>query len=226
MGRGVLFRSLERANGTSRNGASRDPLLDAAERVVKRDGFGNLTLDAVAAEAGVSKGGLLHHFSSKDRLVQAMVARCAGNWRACCARAFEEAPAGPGRMARGLLGQSLSDAKAWSEQCRRSSSAVFAALVQNPSLIEPMREVYSEVRRRLQGVGIARGVGEAVAAAIDGLWLYWVLGLVTVDQAMVVRVRTALEEMLARAGASPMRTGRRSSGARRGVRGRRRMRTK
>ena len=58
-----------------------DTLLDAAETVVARQGFANLTLDAVAAEAGISKGGLLHHFPSKDRLVEGLVARTAEGWR-------------------------------------------------------------------------------------------------------------------------------------------------
>ncbi len=45
----------------------RSALLDAAERVVLRDGAGQLTMDAVAAEAGVSKGGVLYAFPSKGR---------------------------------------------------------------------------------------------------------------------------------------------------------------
>lgn len=175
----------------------RDALLDAAETVVMRQGIANLTLDAVAAEAGMSKGGLLHHFPTKDRLVEAMVTRTAEHLRAGYQEAYERTPAGPGRMVRGLLSTGLSDCDCWSEQCRRSSSAVFAALAQNPSLIEPMREVYSELHQRIADDDLPPGVGEAVAAAIDGMWLYWVLGLVPVDQDMIVRVRKALEAMLA-----------------------------
>jgi hypothetical protein len=95
-------------------------------------------------------------------------------------------------MARALLSHCLSDAQGWTDQLRRSSSAVFAALAQNPSLIEPMRAIYSDLRRRIAEDGLPPGVGEAVAAAIDGLWLYWVLGLAPVNQ------RMALEDMLAR----------------------------
>lgn len=40
-----------------------------------------------------------------------------------------------------------------------------------------MRAVYSDVHRRIDEGGLTPGVGQAVAAAIDGLWLYWVLGL-------------------------------------------------
>ncbi len=174
-----------------------DKLLNAAEAVVVRQGIANLTLDAVAAEAGMSKGGLLHHFPTKDRLVEALVTRAAENWRACYMEAYGRTPEGPGRMARALLSHCLSDAKGWTDELRRSSAAVFSALAQNPSLIEPMRAVYSDLRRRIAEDGLPPGVGEAVAAAIDGLWLYWVLGLAPVNQELVVRVRAALEDMLA-----------------------------
>lgn len=176
----------------------RNSLLDAAEAVVVGHGIAALTLDAVAAEAGVSKGGLLHHFPSKDRLVEAMVERSAESWRGCYMGACERTPEGPGRLARALLDHCLSDAESWTEELKRSSCACFAALAQNPALIEPMRKTYADLHRRIAEDGLPPGVGEAVAAAIDGLWLYWVLGLAEVDQALVARVRSALEDMLDR----------------------------
>jgi AcrR family transcriptional regulator len=182
----------------------RGALLDAAEAVVTRQGIANLTLEAVAAEAGISKGGLLHHFRTKDRLIEALVRRAAENWRACWMGSYENAPEGPGRMTKALLKHCLADAKSWTEQLRRSSSAVFAALAQDPSLIEPMRAAYSDLHRRVAEDGLPAGVGEAVVAAIDGLWLYWVLGLVPVDQELMDRLRAPLEEMLV--GSQPRRS--------------------
>lgn len=174
----------------------RDAILDAAEKVVVRQGTANLTLDAVASEAGLSKGGLLHHFPSKDRLVAGLVTRAAENWRGCYTDAYERTPPGRGRMARALLHHCLSDAECWTEELRRSTSAVFAALAQNPDLIEPMRTVYTDLHQRVSRDDLPPGIGETVLAAIDGLWLNWVLGLVPLDQARVIRVRRALAEML------------------------------
>jgi AcrR family transcriptional regulator len=54
-------------------GVTRDRLLHAAMQVVKGHGTQALTLDAVAAEAGISKGGLLYHFPNKESLVRGMV---------------------------------------------------------------------------------------------------------------------------------------------------------
>ena len=174
-----------------------DALLDAAEAVVARDGITSLTLDAVAAEVGMSKGGVLHHFPTKDRLVEAMVVRSAESWRATFTHAYELMPPGPGRMARALFHHCLSDAKGWTRELQRSSAACFAAYAQNPKLIEPMRDVYSDLHQRLANDGLPPGVGEAVGAAINGLWLYFVLGLVPVTQDLVVKVRRALEDALA-----------------------------
>lgn len=175
----------------------RDRVLDAAEAVVLRLGATGLTLEAVAAEAGVSKGGLLHHFPTKDRLIEAMVSRCAENWRTCATDRYERMEPGPGRMARALLDQ-LADAQEWTEQCKRSSSAVFAALAQNPNLIEPMRVVYGDLRDRLAQDGLTPGVGETVIAAMDGLWLYRVLGLATVDQQLMNHIRRTLAPLIAK----------------------------
>ena len=183
----------------------RDRMLDAAEVVVVRQGIANLTLEAVAAEAGLSKGGLLHHFPNKDRLIEAMVTRAAENQRAYYQNACARTPEGAGRMARGVLTNCLTDVESWTDQLRRSSAAVFAALAHKPALIEPMRAVYSELYRSLEHEGLRDGAGEAVAAAADGLWLNWVLGLVPVDQARLTRVRSALETLLTPAEPAPSR---------------------
>ena len=190
----------DRLDGRPALGATmdRDKMLDAAETVIARDGIGDVTLDAVAAAAGISKGGLLHHFPSKDALVQALVIRCAESWRTKYMEAHANTPDGPGRMARALITYCLTDADTWTDQLRRMGSSVFAALAQNPALIQPMRAVYADLHRRVAEDGLPPGVGEAIVAATDGLWLDWVLGLVPVNQALLDRVRPALEGMLAR----------------------------
>ncbi len=53
----------------------RDRLLDSAEAVLGERGTQGLTLAAVAERAGVSKGGLLYHYASKDALITAMIER-------------------------------------------------------------------------------------------------------------------------------------------------------
>ncbi|MBN6053460.1 TetR family transcriptional regulator [Nonomuraea sp. RK-328] len=53
----------------------RDELLDAAEDLLCDQGSAAITLSAVAERAGVSKGGLLYHFNTKEALIKGMVER-------------------------------------------------------------------------------------------------------------------------------------------------------
>jgi AcrR family transcriptional regulator len=58
-------------------GSAQNRILDAAEDLIMARGISGFTLDAVAQTAGVSKGGLLYHFSSKDSLVAGLQCRMA-----------------------------------------------------------------------------------------------------------------------------------------------------
>jgi AcrR family transcriptional regulator len=56
------------------HGALRDALLEAARRVLERDGLSGLTLRAVAREAGVSHAAPTHHFGDLTGLVSELAA--------------------------------------------------------------------------------------------------------------------------------------------------------
>jgi len=79
---------------TAAGRSTRDRLLDAFERLLVASGSRGATLDAVAAAAEVSKGGLLYHFHSKDDLVEAMLARLREQG-AADAEEMRTAPQGP-----------------------------------------------------------------------------------------------------------------------------------
>lgn len=55
--------------------SARDALLSAYQTLLLAEGERATTLEAVAASAGVSKGGLLYHFKSKDALAEALIDR-------------------------------------------------------------------------------------------------------------------------------------------------------
>lgn len=54
---------------------ARERVLDAFETILIGDGERTATLDATARAAGVSKGGLLYHFASKEDLVAGLLER-------------------------------------------------------------------------------------------------------------------------------------------------------
>lgn len=68
------------AAGIAPSGApvsARDRVLDAFEELLAEQSERAATLDAVAARAGVSKGGLLYHFASKEALAAGVLDRFA-----------------------------------------------------------------------------------------------------------------------------------------------------
>jgi AcrR family transcriptional regulator len=73
---------------------TRDRILDAFQDLVIDLGERAATLDAVAQRAGVSKGGLLYHFGSKDALIEGLTQRLRGLVEADIA-IMRADPAGP-----------------------------------------------------------------------------------------------------------------------------------
>lgn len=60
--------------------SNREKILDAAYDVVDKHGIAALTFDAVAEESGISRGGLLYHFRTKDELLVALHKHLADVW--------------------------------------------------------------------------------------------------------------------------------------------------
>ena len=52
---------------------SKDNILEVAYVMAQRDGFGTLTRDGVAAEAGVAMGSVNHHYGTMDALRDAVM---------------------------------------------------------------------------------------------------------------------------------------------------------
>lgn len=196
----------------------RDLLLDSAEEVILRTGLGSLTLDAVAAEARVSKGGLLYHFRSKDALILALVERTCEHWKADYLAAIAEEPEGPGRVSRALLRMCMGSPESCSETCRRSSVVMVAAIANNPALAAPLKKTHNNLRDLLKGDGAPEAVGEIVLLALNGLWFDQVFGLSEMPAARVNAIRSEFERMVAaavargNAPATPARPTRRRTG--------------
>jgi len=60
-------------DNTSRSERTRSAVIQAALAIIARDGPGRLTLDAIARESGISKGGLMHQFRTKQAVLRALL---------------------------------------------------------------------------------------------------------------------------------------------------------
>ncbi|ATI11115.1 MULTISPECIES: TetR/AcrR family transcriptional regulator [Acetobacter] len=79
-------------------------LLDAAAEILIHESAQKLTLNLVAQKAGVSKGGLLHHFPSKEKLLDGLFHRELNLFRDEIQAAMEKDPVETGRAARAYIG--------------------------------------------------------------------------------------------------------------------------
>lgn len=57
----------------TRSEITRNKAIEAALVILERDGASGLTFDALARESGISKGGLLHQFHTKNGVLEALV---------------------------------------------------------------------------------------------------------------------------------------------------------
>jgi AcrR family transcriptional regulator len=133
-----------RAPKQGRSKALVDALLEAAARILVRDGWGALTTNRVAAEAGVSVGSLYQYYPHKDAIVAALVERL-GDDMLCSLL----------HVGHGLRGRSVEEAvvtivRAALEATRRDAALHRALARELPHL--GALEVYERMNRRLADV--------------------------------------------------------------------------
>lgn len=175
---------------------SKGRILDAAEQIILRDGVARLTLDAVAAEAALSKGGVLYHFRSKDELIRGMIARLQEGFEAEMRRLEEEDPCPTGRRARAYFRTALHEHHTGAGVCTDElAAALLAAVATNPSLLEPLHERALVIRDMLLQDGLEPGTAMVVLFAADGLWLSGLFGVPPLAQELRAVFISKLEEL-------------------------------
>ncbi|MGD8709739.1 MAG: TetR/AcrR family transcriptional regulator [Ectothiorhodospiraceae bacterium] len=164
---------------TERN--TRTRVLHAAGRVVLQQGVRGLTLEAVAREAGVSKGGLLYHFASKDELLAGMVGEFVALIEARMAESTQEDTA-PGRWTRAYLEASVVDREG-DDPTDRLATAMLAAGASNTALLEPLYARQEDWQREQRADGIDPTTAAVVRLAADGLWMNDLFGIQVLSDA-------------------------------------------
>lgn len=113
--------------------SSRDKILAAAAELADAVGPGNLSLDAVAQRAGISKGGLLYNFPSKAKLMQALVEEYLKTFQQALA---DRKTDDPNRNLAAYIELSAEEC----DQKQPSAAGVLAALTEDPDFLKPVRE--------------------------------------------------------------------------------------
>lgn len=152
---------------------TREKILHAAAQVVGSAGTDKFTLDQVALVAQVSKGGLLHHFPTKDALLQGLVAHLVVLFEQRLATEIAAEPIGvPGRWTRAYIratfvSEAIEDALL---------AALGPAAISHPQLVEVFR-TYFEYLNIIPDDGIPITRVLAIRLACDGLWLSELAGM-------------------------------------------------
>ncbi|WP_028006450.1 TetR/AcrR family transcriptional regulator [Solimonas flava] len=188
---------MKKASGPGRP-SSRDAMLDAAEAVVVEHGAVRLTLDAVAREAGVSKGGVMYHFPSKNALLEALVARAIERSHAAREAQLGKLPGAPGSALHAYVRASINDPL----HNDRVSSALLSVVASDPKLMSPVREFFAQ---RLPAIseGVPFDRAALVHLATEGLWLMELFRVSPFNKTQRSRIKQLLATLAAEGGTVP-----------------------
>jgi len=178
-------------------GDTKARILDAAEEVVLRDGVARLTLDAAAAEAGLSKGGVLYHFPTRDALVAGMVAKIIEEFDRDIKDRLVDDEA-PGRFLRAYIGATMEPGAPHPDRQDRLGAALIAAAAAQPELLAPLRQAADRWQEALEHDGLDPTTATVLRLACDGLWLCDLFGLAPPTASRRTKVGRALEQLARR----------------------------
>jgi AcrR family transcriptional regulator len=167
---GILNKDASEAGVRPKRGrpSVKPALLDAALALIAENGVAALTYEALCERTGLSKGGLLYHFPSKEVLMVAITKHLGERYRAARMAAIAALPEGPSRELKGYAIASLTN---------RSNSDNVSAKMMVSGLWDPKtgrqtrREQFDTIS---QNVGFDRSA--VVYLATEGLWFMELAG--------------------------------------------------
>jgi AcrR family transcriptional regulator len=167
----VIFKQEETSEYTQRS-LTRETILTEACRLVARDGVTYLTLEKVAKEAGISKGGLLYHFPTKDALIKGMIDDMIKKSNEDIEDKITVGENAPGQWLRAFIRTTFN------EVGRKDlmSPGLMAILLANPNLVESWRNTYDEWAQNIEKDNNNIVTATIVRLACEGLWFTDLLG--------------------------------------------------
>jgi AcrR family transcriptional regulator len=141
--------------------SSRQAILDAAVNLLAEVGAGHLTLEGVAQRAGVSKGGLLYNFPTKNALLAAMIDGHMA-WAKLLLAEMEDTP---DAAIREIVQRQFDARFSWlcNAATDRTAHSMLAAVAEQPELLEPIRKLQRAFWEKIK----------AGATDPNRLWLAW-----------------------------------------------------
>lgn len=174
--------------------SSRERLLDAAAELIATHSVQELTLEGVAAAAGVTKAGLIYHFKTKDDLLGALVERM--SLELDQRSRVKAAQRGATTSAR--LMALVDDTFDMPPGEKRLQANLLAAATSYPHLLGPVQQLFDRTYGELSGARPEAGLALVVAAALDGISLLELLNLHQFSPQQHTAMRQALQQLAQR----------------------------
>lgn len=170
----------------------RQEIVDALFRLMGRKAYGEISITAIAGEAGVARGAIHFFFRRKAEILHALLERAIADYQAAL-RPILEAPGPADKQMRAVLESLLAPTAA-----ARGMMAVFlnyyALAPGHPALAAPVREFFREYRR-LFALLLRRGMRQGcyprdahpdqlaalLVGAVEGLLIEWLIDPAAVD---------------------------------------------
>jgi AcrR family transcriptional regulator len=172
---------------------TRNRLLDAAERVVAREGMRALTFDSLAAEADAAKGTVLYHFDRKDELSAAMIERFVSRFDVAWSDVIATDDKTIGRNTRAYIAATHGIEPLTGKHFDSVNGAVTAALAHSPRHLEPVRRQGKRHQAAIENDGLDPVQATIIRMAVDGLWFTESLGLMRYDRKLKTAVLDRLQ---------------------------------
>lgn len=181
---------------------TKDKICEAAMQLAIRDGLLAMTLENVAKQAGISKGGVMYHFPSKDELVRGVLDYFSEQCETMLMRRVIDDPEPRLRWARCMLDclfpeSAESDRRTDVEEISsdvlsRFFMAMLAGAVTSPAAMLPLRDLATRMRKRFMSDPNEGMEQILVWLAIDGLFLWQFMGLIDSNDPMIAQVGETL----------------------------------
>ncbi|GAB4547254.1 MAG: TetR/AcrR family transcriptional regulator [Anaerolineae bacterium] len=170
---------------------ARERLIEAALLTLQARGAAALTLDAVAREAGLSKGGLLHHFPNKDALIEALLRHLFKQFEQRVQYYYSLEQPRPGRWLRAYIHASFEEHPIPLE----ISLALLSAIIENSALMAIIQEDFKRWQDILISDGIAPARATIIRQAADASWMERLLDLEPPDPVLRAHIMAQLLHM-------------------------------
>lgn len=161
-------------DNASRSERTRKAVLQAALTIIARDGPARLTLDAIARESGMSKGGLTHQFPTKEAVLKALLEHQIEHFGDFTARYLAEAGAA---SAQPQLAAQIATLREAITQPGSVALAILGALTQDPGLLSQTRDASGKTVDAIKAEAADPQLALLRWAAAQGLTLMSLFGL-------------------------------------------------